>query len=86
MNQQHCNIYPLLKAVHGCWHNALFIKCEHTATTYNPAHSLFPTYARKIVHNGLLSYCRQMCFRQRRFTYLTVGLHAAPSDTEARQT
>ena len=47
----------------------------HAATTYNPARSLFPTYARKIVRNGLLSYCRQMCFRQRRFTYLTVGLH-----------
>ena len=30
MNQQHCNIYPFLKAVRGCWHNALFIKCEHT--------------------------------------------------------
>lgn len=47
----------------------------HAATTYNPARSLFPTYARKIVRNGLLSYCRQMCSRQRRFTYLTVGLH-----------
>ena len=47
----------------------------HAATTYNPARSLFPTFARKIVRNGLLSYCRQMCFRQRRFTYLTVGLH-----------
>lgn len=30
MDQQNCNIYPFLKAVHGCWHNALFIKCEHT--------------------------------------------------------
>lgn len=47
----------------------------HAANTYNPARSLFPTYARKIVRNGLLSYCRQMCFRQRRFTYLTAGLH-----------
>ena len=47
----------------------------HAATTYNPARSLFPTYARKIVRNGLLSYCRPLCFRQRRFTYLTVGLH-----------
>ena len=29
MNQQHCSIYLFLKAVRGCWHNALFIKCEH---------------------------------------------------------
>lgn len=29
MNQKNCKIYPFLKAVHGCWHNALFIKCEY---------------------------------------------------------
>ena len=47
----------------------------HAATTYDPVRSRFPTYAKRIVRNGLLSYCRQMCFRQRRFTYLAVGLH-----------
>ena len=47
----------------------------HAAATYDPARSRFPTYAKRIVRNGLLSYCRQMCFRQRRFTYLAVGLH-----------
>ena len=45
----------------------------HAATTYDPARSQFPTYAKKIVRNGLLSYCRQMCSVQRRLTYLTVG-------------
>ena len=45
----------------------------HAAATYDPVRSRFPTYAKRIVRNGLLSYCRQMCFRQRRFTYLTVG-------------
>ncbi len=30
MSQQNCKVYPFLKAVHGSWHNALFIKCEHT--------------------------------------------------------
>ena len=47
----------------------------HAAATYDPVRSRFPTYAKRIVRNGLLSYCRQMCFRQRRFTYLAVGLH-----------
>ena len=45
------------------------------AATYDPARSQFSTYAKKLVRNGLLSYCRQMCSRQRRLTYLTVGLH-----------
>ena len=47
----------------------------HAAATYDPARSQFPTYAKKIVRNGLLSYCRQMCLKQRRITYLAVGLH-----------
>ena len=47
----------------------------HAAATYDPARSRFPTYAKKIVRNGLLSYCRQMCSRQRRFVYLTVSTH-----------
>lgn len=29
MNQKNCRVYPFLRAVHGSWHNALFIKCEH---------------------------------------------------------
>ena len=45
----------------------------HAAATYDPARSRFPTYAKKIVRNGLLSYCRQMYSVQRRLTYLTVG-------------
>ena len=45
----------------------------HAAATYDPARSCFPAYAKKVVRNGLISYCRQLCSRQRRFTYLTVG-------------
>lgn len=30
MNSNKCKIYPFLKATCGCWHNALFIKCENT--------------------------------------------------------
>lgn len=29
MKEKTCKIYPFMKAVHGNWHNALFIKCEH---------------------------------------------------------
>lgn len=47
----------------------------HAAATYDPARSQFSTYAKKIVRNGLLSYCRQMCFRQRRLAYLSVDVH-----------
>ena len=45
----------------------------HAATTYDPALSRFPTYAKKVVHNGLLSYCRSQCNRERHFTRLSVG-------------
>lgn len=47
----------------------------HAAATYDPARSCFSAYAKKVVRNGLISYCRQLCSRQRRFTYLTVGKH-----------
>lgn len=47
----------------------------HAAATYDPARSCFSTYAKKVVRNGLISYCRQLCSRQRRFTYLMVGKH-----------
>ena len=47
----------------------------HAAATYDPTRSCFAAYAKKVVRNGLISYCRQLCSRQRRFTYLTVGKH-----------
>lgn len=47
----------------------------HAAATYDPTRSCFSAYAKKVVRNGLISYCRQLCSRQRRFTYLTVGKH-----------
>lgn len=31
MKLKNCKVYPFLKAAHGCWHNALFIKCEYDA-------------------------------------------------------
>ena len=47
----------------------------HAAASYNPALSKFPTYAKKVVRNGLLSYCREQCSRERHFTRLGVGEH-----------
>lgn len=45
----------------------------HAAVSYNPALSKFPTYAKKVVQNGLTSYCREQCSRERHFTRLGVG-------------
>lgn len=47
----------------------------HAAVSYNPALSKFPTYAKKVVQNGLISYCRKQCYRERHFTRLGVGEH-----------
>lgn len=47
----------------------------HAAVSYNPALSKFPTYAKKVVRNGLTSYCREQCSRERHFTRLGVGEH-----------
>lgn len=37
----------------------------HAAASYRPGLAKFPTYAKKVVRNGLLSYCRQMYAKQR---------------------
>ena len=34
MKQQHCQLYPFLKAVHGNWHNAIFLQCCHRHCPY----------------------------------------------------
>ena len=47
----------------------------HAAASYNPARAQFQTYAKKVVRNGLLSYCRVQCKRESHFTRLGVGEH-----------
>lgn len=47
----------------------------HAAATYNAGLSQFETYAKAVVRNGLYSYCRQLCSRQRRFCFLAAGEH-----------
>lgn len=43
------------------------------AATYDASLSLFPTYAKKVVRNGLISYCRRQCDKEKHFVYLEVG-------------
>lgn len=45
------------------------------AVSYDEALSQFSTYAETVVRNGLLSYCRGMCGKQRHFTRLELGEH-----------
>lgn len=47
----------------------------HAAVTYDAALSQFSTYAKTVVRNGLYSYCRRLCSRQRRFCYLVAREH-----------
>ncbi|MCM1192530.1 MAG: hypothetical protein NC548_39560 [Lachnospiraceae bacterium] len=34
LNQSNCKLYSFLKAARGNWHNALFVKCTHSACPY----------------------------------------------------
>ncbi|RFZ77615.1 sigma-70 family RNA polymerase sigma factor [Lacrimispora amygdalina] len=43
------------------------------ASSYDPSLSLFPTYAKKVIRNGLISYCRRRCDKEKHFVYLDVG-------------
>ena len=43
----------------------------HAAVSYNAGLAKFPTYAKKVVRNGLLSYCRKMYAGQKHFVRLT---------------
>ena len=45
------------------------------AVSYDASLSQFPTYAKKVVQNGLFSYCRGMCEKQRHFSRLEFGEH-----------
>lgn len=45
------------------------------AMSYDASRSQFATYAKTVVRNGLISYCRQTCSRQKQMSRLTVGEH-----------
>ena len=46
--------------------------CRATVT-YNAAKALFSTYAKKVVRNGLISYCRRQCDKEKHYVHLEVG-------------
>ena len=50
------------------------------AATYRGGPASFETYARRVVRNGLVSYCRQMCRKQKRQIYLQAALDANDED------
>lgn len=43
----------------------------HAAAAYDSGLAKFPTYAKKVVRNGLLSYCRKMYAEQKNFNWLS---------------
>lgn len=51
----------------------------HAAKTYDVALAQFSTYAKTVVRNGLVSYCRQLSLQQGRFLYLSDGEHGEPT-------
>lgn len=42
------------------------------AQSFEPGRAQFATYAKKVIRNGLLSYCRAQCGRQRHLSPLSV--------------
>lgn len=64
------------------------------AVTYKEKNALFSTYAKTVVRNGLFSYCRQLCHKEKHFChlslndcgeYLSDGTVLAISDTVEKQ-
>ena len=58
--------------------------CKAAATYEDDGRAQFATYAKKVVRNGLISYCRAICARNKNFSRLVIGEHgelAADGDT-----
>lgn len=47
----------------------------HAAASYNASVSQFDTYAKTVVRNGLISYCRQICSQRNRMSRIILGEH-----------
>ena len=58
------------KAIYGFEYDDLYqegcILLCHAAATYDSSLAKFSTYAKKVVRNGLITYCRQICDQQSR--------------------
>ena len=49
--------------------------CKAAATYEDDGRAQFATYAKTVVKNGLLSYCRTICNRGKMFSRLIIGEH-----------
>ena len=49
--------------------------CKAAATYEDDGRAQFATYAKTVVKNGLLSYCRKICNRGKMFSRLIIGEH-----------
>lgn len=67
------------ESIYGCGYDDLYqegcLWLCHAAMTYDVALAQFGTYAKAVVRNGLFSYCRQLCSRQSRISFLLEGEH-----------
>lgn len=63
-------------SVYGLGYDDLFQEgciwlCK-AAVAYDVTKSQFSTYAKRVVHNGLLSHCRRICRQQRQFRQVDI--------------
>ncbi|MCI8287382.1 MAG: sigma-70 family RNA polymerase sigma factor [Lachnospiraceae bacterium] len=69
------------KAIYGFEYDDLYqegcILLCHAAATYDSSLAKFSTYAKKVVRNGLITYCRQICDQQKYFTTQALDEHSA---------
>lgn len=67
------------ESIYGMGYDDLFqegcIWLCHAAVSYHAEQALFATYAKTVVRNGLISYCRQLCRKENHFVRLTIGEH-----------
>lgn len=49
--------------------------CKAAATYKDDGRAQFSTYAKTVVKNGLLSYCRKVCNHRSHFSRLIIGEH-----------
>ena len=56
--------------------------CKAAATYKDDGRAQFSTYAKTVVKNGLLSYCRKVCNHRSHFSRLIIGEHRQGLETD----
>lgn len=75
-----CDYIHVNPSICGLEYNDLFQEgcvwlCKAAASYQDNGRAQFPTYAKKVVRNGLLSYCRKLCAKSKKFSRLVIGEH-----------